>query len=581
VWLGLVLAHGLLPLALIYAFGHLIGVVPTAARVGLDSAAGREFLLAVGAVGAVLLAEQLVESTANAFDQILGRRLDGSLQQRVIVATNQPTDIAHLEDPRINESIGLARSIETAVHPPSTAVRAIHVIVTNAVTGMGAAVILAGFRWWAPFAIAIGWTLQDLWGHQQHDTLESRQRQMTEMRRYEYLRSLGFDRSAAKEVRIFGLAGWLASRAEAHWRESMANVWRRRRVSRFLVVAIAVSQLAANAIVLMTIVTAGTSGEISVASVAIYLQAMLSPFVNLLQPYNMMVLRNATPAIVHALRLKERIGSEPISRRAAARGLPAREIHFANVSFGYPGTGRQVLKELDLRIPAGRSLAIVGENGAGKTTIVKLLTGLYAPDEGHLTADGVDVRDLEPDSWRSRIAVIFQDFVEYPFSLRENIAFGALSHAEDESSIARAATAAGLARLPDALARGWDTPLAPEFGGVGLSGGQWQRVALARALFAVQSGAAVLVLDEPTANLDVRGEAAFFDRFLELTEGLTTILISHRFSTVRHADRICVIEDGALQEVGSHDELVAQGGHYAAMFELQASQFEPNETASG
>jgi ATP-binding cassette subfamily B protein len=225
-------------------------------------------------------------------------------------------------------------------------------------------------------------------------------------------------------------------------------------------------------------------------------------------------------------------------------------------------------------------VAIVGENGAGKTTLVKLLAGLYQPTGGRITVDGVDLRDLEPTSWQRRVAAIFQDFVRYKFTAYDNVAVGALHLAADRGTVEEAGRRAGAAALVDALPQGWQTPLSRQLtGGADLSGGEWQRLALARALLAVAGGASVLVLDEPTASLDVRAEAEIYDRFLDLTRGVTTVLISHRFSTVRRADRIVVVEGGRVTEDGTHDSLVAAGGRYAFLYALQASRFLAGEAA--
>jgi ABC-type multidrug transport system fused ATPase/permease subunit len=248
--------------------------------------------------------------------------------------------------------------------------------------------------------------------------------------------------------------------------------------------------------------------------------------------------------------------------------MPAREICFRNVRFGYPDTPELVLDGLDLTIPAGSSLAIVGQNGAGKTTLAKLLCRLYDPQSGSILIDGVDLRELDLSAWRSRLAAVFQDFIRFELPLRDNVAPAGAPEEIIRAAIEDAG-AAGLADLDTVLSRGYE-------GGTDLSGGQWQRVALARALCAVGTGAGVVLLDEPTAQLDVRGEAEIFDRILTATRHTTTILISHRFSTVRHADRICVLEGGRVVELGTHDELIAAGGRYRTMFDLQASRFGEN-----
>jgi ABC-type multidrug transport system fused ATPase/permease subunit len=245
--------------------------------------------------------------------------------------------------------------------------------------------------------------------------------------------------------------------------------------------------------------------------------------------------------------------------------MPAREIRMRDLTFAYPGSDIEVLRGFDLTIPAGTSLAIVGRNGAGKTTLAKLLCRLYDPQRGAIEVDGVDIRFLDVAAWRSRITAVFQDFVRFELSLRDNVA---PTGAPDEAVLdaLRAAGAADLADLSTVMSKGYP-------GGIDLSGGQWQRIALARALAAVRQGAGLVLLDEPTAQLDARGEAEIFARILAETRGVTTVLVSHRFSTVRHADRICVVEDGAVVELGSHDELIAHGGRYRTMFDLQAQRF--------
>jgi ABC-type multidrug transport system fused ATPase/permease subunit len=255
-----------------------------------------------------------------------------------------------------------------------------------------------------------------------------------------------------------------------------------------------------------------------------------------------------------------------------AADLPAREIRFRDVTFAYP-SGTPVLEHFDLTIPAGSSIAIVGQNGAGKTTLAKLLCRLYDPQSGAIEADDIDLRDLDVAEWRARITAVFQDFIRLELPLRDNVA---PSGAPDEvvRTALESAGAAGLAGLDTILARGYT-------GGTDLSGGQWQRVALARALAAVQLGAGVVLLDEPTAQLDVRGEAEIFERILTATRRCTTILISHRFSTVRQADRICVLEGGRVVELGTHDELMALGGRYQTMFDLQAQRFNAAEDEEG
>ena len=275
---------------------------------------------------------------------------------------------------------------------------------------------------------------------------------------------------------------------------------------------------------------------------------------------------------------------DPVPAPSVEHGLRVRDV-----TFRYPGTDRPVFEHLDLYVPAGQRLAVVGLNGAGKTTLVKLLCRLYDPDEGTIEADGIDLRQMEPADWRRRTGVLFQDFVRYQLPVHDNVDLRAELHrpagAGPAATSRAAATRAGLDDTLTALPAGWDTPLhAAARGGVDLSGGQWQRVALARGLHAIERGASILVLDEPTANLDPRAELEFYEavlsRPLAATRAVTTILISHRFATVRHADRIVVIDGGRIVEDGTHDELVASAGRYQELFESQARSYAEVSEAS-
>jgi ATP-binding cassette subfamily B protein len=260
--------------------------------------------------------------------------------------------------------------------------------------------------------------------------------------------------------------------------------------------------------------------------------------------------------------------------RNRADALPAPRpirdgFEFRNVSFSYPGTARLVLKDLNLRIAAGERIAIVGENGQGKTTLVKLMTRLYDPTGGQILLDGVDLRDYDIEDLHREIGVIFQDFMRYDMTARENIAVGNLSR--HERGIRLAAHKSGALEIVSRFPDGFDQMLGRRFeDGVDLSGGEWQKFAMARAYI---RDAQILILDEPTAALDAIAEYEVFQHFAELTSGKIAVLISHRFSTVRMSDRIVVLEGGTIREEGTHQQLVACGGRYASMFELQAASY--------
>jgi ABC-type multidrug transport system fused ATPase/permease subunit len=329
----------------------------------------------------------------------------------------------------------------------------------------------------------------------------------------------------------------------------------------------------ANIAVFWSLAASAASGSVDFGAVVVFAQCAMGTALIAFGGLNW-ALDGAAAPVAAVLRLENVMSTAGALRSGTRRadGKPAAGIRFRDVTFGYPGGGT-VLSGFNLTIPAGSSIAIVGKNGAGKTTLAKLLCRLYDPQSGSIEVAGVDIRDFDLEGWRSRITAVFQDFIRFELPLRDNVA---PQGAPDEVVLnaLRSASADGLAKLDTVLARGYE-------GGTDLSGGQWQRVALARALCAVQLGAGVVLLDEPTAQLDVRGEAEIFDRILAATRHCTTILISHRFSTVRHADRICVVENGAVVELGTHVELIALDGRYRTMFDMQAQRFNATEDEEG
>jgi ATP-binding cassette subfamily B protein len=253
---------------------------------------------------------------------------------------------------------------------------------------------------------------------------------------------------------------------------------------------------------------------------------------------------------------------------------PVATIYCEELRFRY-GAADEVLHGLNLAIPAGQSLAVVGLNGAGKTTLARLIAGLDAPSGGCVRVGGTPIEDANRRSWQRQVVAVFQDFGRYELTVRDNIAFGSLAHADDTDGLRAVARQAGLLKFIEGLPNGWDTVMSSGFAdGVDASGGEWQRIAIARALFGLRHGARLLIMDEPAASLDARAEAQLYDTFHQLTAGATTVAISHRFATVRKAERVVVLEGGQIIEDGPHQELITAGGRYAELFRLQAKRFE-------
>jgi ATP-binding cassette subfamily B protein len=317
---------------------------------------------------------------------------------------------------------------------------------------------------------------------------------------------------------------------------------------------------------------AAVHGDISLAALAVYVRAAIDATGFRAFDDANMILAYAAVSVPSMLALEQKL-SQGEARGGATLppDSPHAGIRFEGVTFRYPGQTAETLAGFDLDIPAGRSLAIVGANGAGKTTLVKLVARLYDPQEGQVLIDGRDVREYDPDQLRGEFGVLFQDYVSYQFSARENIGIGRVERLDDTPAIAAAAVKSGASSVIEKLPEGYDTVLGKWFdGGVNLSGGEWQKVALGRAFM---REAQILILDEPSAALDAKAEYELFSRLQELAHGRTAIFISHRFSTVRRADRILVFEHGSLIESGTHEELLALGGRYAELFNLQAASY--------
>ncbi len=574
-----IVAIGLLPMVSMFGIGALVGTAGGGPSTlpGIHNVGGALLLIA-----AFFLLSQITGSFLGPSTERLAYRLDLLLRERMLRAVLLPPTIAHLEDPDLAEEFAQARVVGTEqVHTTQVVGLLLGITVTR-LTALAAAVVLASYRWWAPLLLAGAWVFANDWHRREAGQLVSSLEGSTaSFRRARYLGDVALGGTAAKELRIFGLGQWLPGRFEMHWRMGMREAWGRRGKSRWALLVSAGSLVAAHVLVLGLLTESALHGGVPLARLVIYAQAVLAMVGLGWNSDSQYSLRLGIAPLPHVTRLceaAERLQLQLPGSRAAQP--PRTGIRFEGVSFAYPGTDGMVLRNLDLRLPAERSLAIVGENGSGKTTLLKLLCRFYDPTGGRITVDGVDLTELDAASWQRQVAAVFQDFGRYPLSAHDNVVFGNLERRHDEEALQRAAAAAGAAGLVERLPAGWDTPLSRQFpGGIDPSGGQWQRLALARVFFAVEGGARVLVLDEPTASLDIRAEAEFYERFLDLTRGLTTIVVSHRFSTVRRADCIVVLDGGRVVETGSHHELMALGNRYATMFELQAAAYRESSHA--
>lgn len=561
---GVSVVQGLLPTTFTIAGGRLVGAAE----------AGESLALPLLVVAVVFLAGEVIQNFTEAIVEGFREQVEAHRRERAMAACLKPAGIAHAEDAEVLDMVRQATDNEW----PNTSAFAMGFfgMVRIRVAALGAATIVLGFRWWLAVGLVSLWAVcgRELRRNQVEAWVDTRGR----LRRAWYLKDLGFNPEAAKEVRIFGIGHWLRDGFSAAWHDVMGDVWRRRRTGRLRLAAVFAVVVVAHVAAFVVVAQAARRGEVGAAELVVVVPAMLAlAQLGATNQYTISMALGtvALPAVAeleHTLATDARFG---LTGSIPADGLPREEICFREVSFTYPSRSEPVYDGLNLVIPIGRSLAIVGANGAGKTTLVKLLARLYDPTAGCITVDGNDLRAVDPRTWQRQVAAIFQDFEHYPLSAADNVGFGCPERTRDLGALRAAAERVGALGLIERLPHGWDTVLSPRFkGGTDLSGGEWQRVALARALFAVEGGARVLVLDEPTANLDVRSEVELFDRFLDVTRGVTTILISHRFSTVRRADRIVVLDRGRVCETGTHEELVVAGGRYATSFRLQAERYD-------
>jgi len=562
-WWSVVVLRGVLPALFAIVMGVLVGAVQR----------GESLTWPLALVAAVFVPLQILSPIHQAIGANLGSRVAAWLYDRLTTACVQPPGMGHLENPKLTSDLTMARDFDLGITGPPMSISMDFIAggLIEMIAGFTCAIVLTGYAWWAPPLLAgawlaTHWLLRESAVWKDRNTEEVRDAQ----RHADYAYRLAVDPPAAKELRLFGLAPWTVDRFRSRRRRLYELQWQATRLRERPVVWSLVIVVTANVVVFWSIADAVATGTLGLDRAITYAVAAVGTSTIAFGGLSWALDGASAPAAA-VLRLQEAMapaGALVRGSRSAA-GMPAHAIRFRDLAFGYPGTNQSVIDGFDLTIPAGSSLAIVGQNGAGKTTLAKLLCRLYDPQRGAIEVDGVDLRELDLDAWRTRVTAVFQDFIRFELPLRDNVA---PAGAPDE--VIRAALeeggASGLADLDTVLARGYE-------GGTDLSGGQWQRVALARALCAVRLGAGLVLLDEPTAQLDVRGEAEIFDRILAATRHTTTILISHRFSTVRHADRICVLEGGRVVELGTHDQLMASGGRYKTMFDLQASRFTSGE----
>jgi len=519
---------------------------------------------------ALAVASDVLGRANTLFDSLLGDRFTNRISVKLMQHATA-LDLASFEDPVFYDKLERARRQTTG---RLGLLAALLNIGQDSLTLFSLSAALIVFSPWL-MVLLIAAVIPAFLGETHFTTLAYSvlYRRTPEKRQLDYLRWLGASAQSAKEVKIFGLGSHLAHQyhevAEAIDAENKVLAIRRAMVGSALNLVSTGGYYGAYVVVLLKTL----AGAISIGTFTFltgsfsrsraYIEKILSGFNDISE--QAMFLTD----LFEFFDMKPSITS-PSNPIPAPR--PIRDgFEFRDVAFAYPGSDRLVVQNINFRLHPAEKVALIGENGAGKTTVVKLLARLYDPTAGQILLDGNDLRDYDVEDLRREIGVIFQDYMRYDMLIRENIGFGKIEALPDSDRMETAAQKSLAKKLIERLPKGYDQMVGRRFeGGVDLSGGEWQKLALARAYM---REAQLLILDEPTATLDARAEYEVFQRFADLTRGRMAVLISHRFSTVRMADRILVLAGGAIEEQGTHRELVALGGRYAELFELQAAGY--------
>jgi ATP-binding cassette subfamily B protein len=532
-------------------------------------------VLAVGAICAVIIINEVFWAWQEYLRSVIEARFGTTITTRLLRALFGLSDMAQREEPELADQIQIAQSASSRLQPFINTLSNLWVWSTTAIS---CALLIGQISPWIALMIVLTSLPAMLVNWQRASRQNQAERsESNRLRQAGYSYDLAYSRAVGVEMRIFGFGAWLIQRQQALWQSAMQSVFREINKSMLYGFGLLALQIGIAISSLGWLLYLYRQGDLPIGGMTAAILAIVTLIETMLSLQQVPSQIRSSSLFLSALFLIEQRPQQASQARAqnsAQTDFQLRSgIRFENVTFSYPNRSDPVLRGLSLDIPAGQSLALVGENGMGKSTLLKLLCRFYEPDSGRILIDGHDIRSYDIELLRSKITTVFQDFIHYPTTLLENISLKPTVDPAERAHLSAAMAFAGVDSFLERLPKAEETLLVPDLGGVDLSGGQWQRIAIARAINKrMGNDAPIVIFDEPTSALDVRSEMEINQKLLQLTRGATTLIVSHRFATIRGADQIAVLKDGVIAEQGSHATLLGLNGIYAEWYAAQQKE---------
>jgi ATP-binding cassette, subfamily B, bacterial len=558
--------------------GHIVSQVSDGYAEDAEPLPLTQLLPSLSILLAVLLAAQLANSREGAARYAIRRQVDERLRFRLRATVNKPSTLRHLEDSATQDAIAsVVPHGSWLEESPGAGLVAQCALLSRYLGAVAAASVLAVYSpMLAVAALTVMLAVRQSFRRDWYATVDVEHEISGSKRKVDYLAEIVGSPASARELRTYNLGDWVMERHRAITARTISRMWlAKRRVLRRQSLAFLTTAASALAVFLWPVLAA-VHGDLDPGALTAQLLVAWTVLSMGTSVDEGLLIRRSSRSLATLEHLERRFqASEPVSETTGGRDVRNWDlIKFEGVSFSYSEDLDPILDDLWLEIRNGEKVGIVGSNGVGKSTLVKLLAGLYRPTRGRITVDGVPLAEIDMTRWRRYLSVAFQDFIHYDLPIRDNIGLSSPENLGDAASLEESADRVGMKTIVDGLPKRWDTTLSRSYrDGAELSGGQWQRVGLARALFGLRGNGSILVLDEPTSHLDAQAELDLVSEILDGADVRTAIVISHRLTSIRHLDRIVVLRNGRVVEDASHDELVSLGGEYARMFATQAARY--------